>query len=42
MSNLPILRRAVAGIFATGSIATTAPAAQFIETGGQVVVEAGD
>jgi pyridoxal biosynthesis lyase PdxS len=40
MNNLSILRRVVAVIFATGSIATTAPAAQFIETAGQVVVGA--
>jgi hypothetical protein len=40
MNNLSILRQVVAVIFATWSIATTAPAAQFIETAGQIVVEA--
>jgi hypothetical protein len=40
VNNLSILRRVVAVIFATGSIATTVPAAQFIETGGRVVEKA--
>src|SRR5580692_7774205 len=40
MNDFSVLRRVVAVIFATGSIATTVPAAQFIETGGQVVEKA--
>lgn len=40
MNDFSILRRAVAVLFATGSIATIGRAAQFIETNGQAVVEA--